>query len=85
MIGLNDELRALEAQGKRVRIGLIGAGQMGTDVVAEVKMMPGVDVAIIADVDLERATSAYKIGQTEGEVVVVETAEDADAAIAAGK
>jgi predicted homoserine dehydrogenase-like protein len=29
MIGLNDKLKVLEAQGKEVRIGMIGAGQMG--------------------------------------------------------
>ena len=81
MIGLNEELKALEAQGKNVRIGLIGAGQMGTDVVAEASMMPGVDVVIVADVDLERAKDAYKIGQTKGEVVIASTVAEADAAI----
>jgi len=85
MIGLNEELKALEAQGKRVRIGMIGAGQMGTDVVAEVSMMSGVDVVIAADVDLERAKNAFMIGGTKGEVVVVGTAAEADAAIKAGK
>jgi len=35
MIGLNEELKLREAQGKPVRIGLIGTGQMGTDIVAE--------------------------------------------------
>ncbi len=85
MIGLNEELKALEAQGKRVRIGMIGAGQMGTDVVAEVSMMPGVHVVIAADVDLERAKSAFVIGRTKGEVVVASTAEEADSAIEAGK
>jgi len=85
MIGLNDELRALEAQDKNVRIGLIGAGQMGTDVVAEVKMMPGVEVVITADVDIERAKKAFIIGQTAGEVVVTKTAAEADDAIKAGK
>ena len=38
MIGLNEELAARHAQGKPVKIGLIGAGQMGVDVVAQVKM-----------------------------------------------
>jgi len=85
MIGLNEELKALEALGKRVRIGMIGAGQMGTDVVAEVSMMLGVDVVIAADVDLERAKNAFVIGETKGEVVVAGTAAEADAAIEAGK
>ena len=85
MIGLNEELKALKAQGKHVRIGMIGAGQMGTDVVAEVSMMSGMDVVIAADVDLERAKNAFVIGGTQGEVVVVETSAEADAAIKAGK
>ncbi len=85
MIGLNEELKALEAQGKRVRIGMIGAGQMGTDVVAEVSMMPGMDVVIAADVDLERAKNAFIIGRTKGEVIVARTTAEADSAIEAGK
>jgi predicted homoserine dehydrogenase-like protein len=85
MIGLHEELEARQRSGKPVRIGMIGAGQMGTDVVAEVKMMKGMDVVITADLDLERAIQAYTIAQVEGEVVVVETAEEADRAVASGK
>jgi predicted homoserine dehydrogenase-like protein len=68
-----------------VRIGLIGAGQMGTDVVAETKMMKGIQVVIAADIDLERAIASYEIGQVDGAVVVAETAAEADAAVEAGK
>jgi len=85
MIGLNEELAQREAAGNPVQIGLIGAGQMGTDVVAETSMMKGVRVAITADVEIERALAAYRISQIEGEVVVVETAAQADEVVAAGK
>ena len=85
MIGLNEELKQREAQGKPVRIGLIGTGQMGTDIVAEVSMMKGIDVVITADANLQRAKDAYAIGRVKGEVVSVENAEEADKAIAAGK
>ncbi len=85
MIGLNQELAEREAQGKPVKIGLVGAGQMGTDVVATTKMMKGIKVVITADIDLERAIASYEIGQIEGEVVVANTPAEADAAIAAGK
>ena len=85
MIGLNEELKLREAQGNPVRIGLIGTGQMGTDIVAEVSMMKGMKVVITADADLQRAKDAYKIGLVKGEVVTAETAEDADKAIASGK
>ena len=47
MIGLNEELAAREATGHPVKIGLIGAGQMGVDVVAQVKMMQGIDVVAV--------------------------------------
>ena len=85
MIGLNEELSERAAQGNPVRIGLIGAGQMGTDVVAQTKMMKGVLVVATADIDLERAVKAYEIGQVEEEVVVALTWQEADAAVANGK
>ena len=85
MIGLNDELRRRQQAANPVRIGLIGAGQMGTDVVAETRMMQGIQVVAVADIDLERARAAYQIGQIPGEVAVVETPRQADTAVAAGK
>ncbi len=85
MIGLNTELQQREASGQAVRIGLIGAGQMGTDVVATTHEMQGVRVVVTADLDLERARDAYRIGLIEDEVVVAVSAAEADAAVAAGK
>jgi len=85
MIGLNYELEQREASGNPVRVGLVGAGQMGTDVVATSKMMKGLRVVVTADLDLERAIAAYKIAQIEGEVVVAENAKQADEAVANGK
>jgi len=71
MIGLNEELAQRQAEGKPVRIGLIGAGQMGTDVIAETSMMKGIEVVATADIDLQRAVDGYRTGQVSGEVVVV--------------
>lgn len=85
MIGLYKDLEELAAKNRPVRIGLVGAGQMGTDVVAQVTMMKGIDVVIVADIDLKRAGEAYQIGRMSGEVVEVNTPGDADAAVRAGK
>ncbi len=85
MIGFNTELEQREASGAPVRIGLVGAGQMGTDVVATTSVMKGVRVVVAADIDIDRARDAYRIGQIEGEVVVAKTAAEADAAVEAGK
>lgn len=85
MIGLGEELRARAEAGNPVRIGLIGAGQMGTDVVAQVKMMTGIEVVIAADAHLDRAREAYRIGLFEDEVVDVTTPEQADDVVASGR
>jgi len=85
MIGLNYELEEREASGNPVRVGLVGAGQMGTDVVATTQMMQGLRIVVTADIDIERAIAAYKIARIEGDVVVAETAEQADAAVRDGK
>jgi predicted homoserine dehydrogenase-like protein len=66
MIGLNYELAAREAAGNAVQIGVIGAGQMGTDVVAQTTMMKGVKVVAVADIELQKARDAFQIGRVKG-------------------
>ncbi len=85
MIGLNYELQEYARQGKAVRIAMIGAGQMGVDVVAETTMMQGVEVVATADIDLRRARDAYAIARVKVEAIEAATAAEADRAVAAGK
>lgn len=85
MISLRDELKLRELAVNPVRIGLLGTGQMGTDVVAEVKMMQGIDVVIAVDINLDRARDSFKIAEAGGEVVEAHSAAEADAAVLAGK
>ena len=46
--------------GQPVRVGLVGAGQMGRGFVAQVRRIAGMEVVDIADIDLQRATGALK-------------------------
>jgi predicted homoserine dehydrogenase-like protein len=46
------------AAGRPVRVGLIGAGKFGSMFLNQVPTMPGVEVAVIADLDPERARQA---------------------------
>jgi predicted homoserine dehydrogenase-like protein len=48
------------AAGDPVRVGLIGAGKFGSMFLAQVPTMPGLDVAVIADLDPERARAACR-------------------------
>ena len=78
MIGLNDELAAREKNGNPVRVGLIGAGQMGVDVIATTKMMKGIEIVVVADINIDRAQSAYKVALIDCDTIEAETAEKAD-------
>src|SRR5215469_7045934 len=46
------------AAGRPVRVGLIGAGKFGSMFLNQVATMPGVEVAVIADLNPERALGA---------------------------
>ena len=56
--GLAADLQALALTGKPIRIGLIGSGMMGTDIVTQVLQMKGIVVAAIADLNLPAALAA---------------------------
>ena len=85
MIGLNQELLERHQEHRPVRIGMIGAGQMGIDVVAEVTMMKGIDVVATADIDIDRAESAYEIAGMKAAPVRASAASEADELVTAGK
>jgi predicted homoserine dehydrogenase-like protein len=51
------------AGGRPVKVGLIGAGKFGSMFLAQVPTMAGIEVAVIADLDLERARAAcHRVG-----------------------
>lgn len=81
MFGLADDLKVLENAGRYIRTGLIGAGQMGTDIVSQVSLMPSQRVVIAADIALDRAVECYGIaGYAKNRVQVAETLDDVNLA-----
>ena len=49
--------------GRPVRVGLVGAGQMGRGFVAQVRRIAGMEVVAVADIDVQRATGALQVGR----------------------
>lgn len=47
-----------EAAGRPVRVGLVGAGKFGTMILAQLRLMTGVRLCVLADLDVERARRA---------------------------
>ncbi|KJF70853.1 MULTISPECIES: NAD(P)H-dependent oxidoreductase [Agrobacterium] len=63
--GLARDLVARENSGRPIRIGLIGSGEMGTDIVTRVAHMPGIEIGAICDLNIEAATKAVDIAYQE--------------------
>jgi predicted homoserine dehydrogenase-like protein len=59
-MNLQAMLAARVAAGKPVRAGLIGAGKFGSMFLAQAPSIDGLDVAVIADLDPERAKAACR-------------------------
>ena len=86
MLNLNARLRELEESGRPIRVGVVGAGQMGSGLVALLARLRGMKAAAVADVALERARGALiASGADPGEVRVARTPAEVDEAIAAGR
>ncbi len=52
--------RRLDDTGRPLRVGLIGAGQMGRGFAAQLLKMPGVSLSAVFDVQRERAVEAFE-------------------------
>ncbi|MGX9180158.1 NAD(P)H-dependent oxidoreductase [Mesorhizobium sp. BHbdii] len=78
-------LQRAEKQGP-ITIGLAGAGQMGTDIVVQVALMPGMRIGAISEVRPQAAIDAALLaGHDRSDVVQAPNAAAIDRAIEAGK
>lgn len=59
MTTLRERLRAYEAEHGPIRVGLVGAGQMGTGLMSQMEKMDGMKVVAVADVLPGRPKAAY--------------------------
>jgi len=84
--GLARDLIERQKSGKPVRIGLIGCGEMGTDIVTAVARMTGVEVGAVAERKIPAALRAAEIAYGEGgHAREVENAAAMNAAMEAGR
>jgi predicted homoserine dehydrogenase-like protein len=78
-------LRQRQAAEKPVRVALIGAGKFGSMFLAQVPHTPGVEVAVIADLDPDRAREACRtVGWDAARIDATTFADDGIAAIKGG-
>lgn len=86
LIGLARDLKKREESGKPIRIGLVGCGEMGTDLLTGVAHMDGIEVAAVSTRTPERVLEAAKIAYDEtGHAKEVSSLSEMTATIEAGK
>lgn len=86
LVGLARDLALRAGTGRPIRIGLIGSGEMGTDIVARTAHMQGIEVAAIADLHPEAATRAVAIAfQEDGHARRVDSTDALNRAVEDGK
>lgn len=86
-MSLKEKLRARAEQYGPIRVGLVGAGQMGTGLMSQMERMTGMRVVACADVLPGRAATAYAEAEVAADEVLTleDNAARAAEAIAAGK
>lgn len=86
LTGLARDLAARAETGKPIRIGLVGAGEMGTDIVSRVAHMTGIEIGAISELKPGAAAKSVEIAYGSADrVQEVSSADAASAAMEAGK
>ncbi len=81
-MNLHTLLRRREAEGKPLRVGLVGAGKFGSMYLSQVRHTPGVRLSAVADLDPARARAALAhVGWPDAVIGAVAFTDDAMAMI----
>ena len=85
-VGLSHELSLFASGRGEVVVGLAGAGQMGTDIVVQLGLIPGVRLGAVCEIDEAAALGALRLaGFADGDVARAGTADAVSAAVEGGR
>lgn len=85
MLNLNYHLEKLQEEGKFIRIGLVGAGQMGRGMVSQMFLMKGIRICLVSDILVDNAVNSFKLAGIKNEdIKIVDNIVDAQKAIEKG-
>lgn len=86
LTGLARDLAVRADSGRPIRIGLVGAGEMGTDIVSRVAHMPGIEIGAISELKPGAARKSVEIAYgSDDRVQEVSNADGANVAMEGGK
>ena len=86
MLNIDKKLAKREAEGKIIRTGIVGVGQMGRGLVSQMVLMKGIMPAIVADHTLDKVIKAFHTaGVRDEDIAVAKTLDEANRYMEQGK
>ncbi len=86
MLNMDQKLLKREAEGKIIRTGIVGAGQMGRGMVTQMALMKGIMPAIVADINIDNVINAFNYaGIKQEDIAVAKTLAEANKYMEMGK
>jgi predicted homoserine dehydrogenase-like protein len=67
LTGVARDLAARAEAGSPIRVGLVGSGEMGTDIVTQIGLMPGLEIGAISELNLPAALKAVEIAYDDAD------------------
>ena len=81
-----EKLIQRERTGNPIRVAIVGAGHMGSGVADQISKMKGIETALLAELDVEKALSVYQVnGIPRDRVLVTNSVSDAREAVDKGR
>jgi predicted homoserine dehydrogenase-like protein len=85
MNAINEKLEQREKEGRPVKVGLIGVGQMGQEIIAMVGEMVGMEIAAVVDLTADRAAKGYAFSKKQKPMVEPKSPAEAAKAVRDGQ
>jgi len=85
MYEIDTKLEQREHDKKPIQVALVGAGQMGTEIITQVGEMVGMEIAVVVDLSPEIAVKGYSYSKKQASVALTNDLAEAAAAVAAGQ
>src|SRR5699024_11445144 len=72
--------------GRQIKVGLVGAGQMGRGMISQITSMNGMKVVATSDIQIDNVTRAYELaGVPSEEVMIADDLREAEEAVKVNK
>ena len=86
MLHIGDKLKARQERGQIIGVGVVGAGQMGKGMTAQLNLVCGMKPVIVADHTMQKAVDAYRYaGIDDSDIAQAKTLDEANSFAERGK